>query len=120
MYNHECDGHQVLAWGLPHWSHFKKQHFPILCLILMTISQSTFASRAIPSRSTGQIQDFANRAVDNSSLLECLQVAPPISLPASGCEQSLMVHTFAYSYEQPFVGESKLSLLCFAWSICCD
>jgi hypothetical protein len=111
MYNHEHNGRPVLALGRPRWSQFKKQHFPILFLILMTI-HSTFASHAIPFRSTGQIQDLTSRAVDNSSLLECLQVAPPISQPASGCEQSLMVHTFAYSYEQPFVGEYKPSLLC--------
>jgi hypothetical protein len=105
MYNQEQNGCPVLAWRWPRMGQVKAQHFPILFLILMTISHSTFASSEISSRSTAQIQRLTPRAVDNSSLLECLQVAPPVSKPAGGCEQSLMVHTFAYSYGQPFVGK---------------
>lgn len=43
---------------------------------------------------------------NESSLLECLQVALPIAIPSAACQQTLMVHTFAFSYGQPFVGTS--------------
>lgn len=44
-----------------------------------------------------------------SSLLECLQVGPPILSSAGGCQQTLMSHVFASSYGQPFVGEYKVT-----------
>jgi len=40
-----------------------------------------------------------------ASLLECLQVGPPILSSAGGCQQNLMSHVFASSYGQPFIGQ---------------
>ncbi|KAF1946168.1 hypothetical protein EJ02DRAFT_441390 [Clathrospora elynae] len=70
-----------------------------LFLMLMTLSQSTLAFLTTPA------QSLSSRATNDSSPLQCLQVAPPIRSPSGGCQQMLMVHTFAYSYGQPFVGD---------------
>ncbi|KAF1922037.1 peptide N-acetyl-beta-D-glucosaminyl asparaginase amidase A-domain-containing protein [Ampelomyces quisqualis] len=75
-----------------------------LLLILMTISHSALAFHSVTSSWTAQSQPLLGRAVDNSSLLRCLQVTPPVLRPDNLCQQTLMVHTFAFSYGQPFVG----------------
>jgi hypothetical protein len=51
-----------------------------------------------------------NNPTNEYFLLECLQVAPPIAIPSAACQQTLMVHAFAFSYGQPFIGTS--------WSCC--
>jgi hypothetical protein len=39
--------------------------------------------------------------------LECVQLAPPITVPAHiGCQQVLITQSFANSYGAPFVGKS--------------
>ncbi|KAK7732776.1 hypothetical protein SLS57_000719 [Botryosphaeria dothidea] len=50
--------------------------------------------------------DLAIRSDNTSaSLLEVLEVDPPVLAPTqSACQQTLMVHVFAYSYGDPFVG----------------
>ncbi|KAL1797239.1 hypothetical protein ACET3X_003845 [Alternaria dauci] len=57
------------------------------------------------SSSRPQTVSLRNRATNESSLLECLEVTPPVLSPTDACQQTLMVHTFAYSYGQPFVGQ---------------
>jgi hypothetical protein len=94
----------------------KQHHITILFLILMTISHSTLAFHAVSSRSSALLSSLSSRALDNSSLLDCLQVAPPVLSPDGECQQTLMVHTFAYSYGQPFVGKwhSPSTVIMFA------
>lgn len=83
---------------------------PLLCLIivLITLPYSVVASMA----TLGQLgmstpRSLASRASNgSSSLLQVFQVSPPVLSPAdAGCKQTLMVHSFAYSYGMPFVGE---------------
>ncbi|CAN9258949.1 unnamed protein product [Alternaria alternata] len=78
-----------------------------LLLILMTLSQSASALLTTPpfAQSRSQTLSLRNRATNESSLLECLEVTPPVLSPTDACQQTLMVHTFAYSYGQPFVGQ---------------
>jgi hypothetical protein len=46
------------------------------------------------------------QAASNSSVLDVFQVYPPVSTPSNPkCVQTLMVHVFANSYGQPFIGE---------------
>lgn len=77
-------------------------------LILITLPCSALASF------TSQQPDLlalspalSNRAPnESSSLLECFQVAAPVLSPAKpSCQQTLMVHTFGWSYGIPFVGD---------------
>lgn len=42
---------------------------------------------------------------DSSNPLQVIQVSPPVLSPVSDCQQTLMVHTFGWSYGKPFVGE---------------
>ncbi|KAF2736360.1 hypothetical protein EJ04DRAFT_433224 [Polyplosphaeria fusca] len=48
-----------------------------------------------------------SRAANQSSpLLRCLQVSPPVLSPAtSSYTETLMVHTFGWSYGKPYIGE---------------
>lgn len=39
------------------------------------------------------------------TVLECFEVDPPVLTPSTSCSQVLMVHTFAFSYGMPFVGD---------------
>ncbi|KAF2833406.1 hypothetical protein CC86DRAFT_9333 [Ophiobolus disseminans] len=75
-----------------------------LFIMLISISPSIFALLVVPPQSFPSIQSLSGRAAENSSLLQCLQVAPPTLSPGQDCQQTLMVHTFAFSYGQPFVG----------------
>ncbi|KAJ4294465.1 hypothetical protein N0V90_008156 [Kalmusia sp. IMI 367209] len=72
----------------------------------MTLSQPILASVA-------SLQSHLHRADsaltgrspnETAPLLECLQVSPPVLSPKKGCQQTLMVHEFAFSYGIPFVG----------------
>jgi len=104
MYTHEQNGWPTQAWYSTRMGQKRLQPIAILFLILMTITQSTPAFRDITSRSNSRFPSVTARATDNSSLLQCLEVAPPILSPGGGCQQTLMVYTFALSYGQPFVG----------------
>lgn len=79
----------------------------ISLLIILIISPTTLASLVVSPRPDPHFQPLTTRAVENSSLLECLQVEAPVYSP-SGCQGTLMVHTFAFSYGQPFVGQYKV------------
>ncbi|KAH7355602.1 peptide N-acetyl-beta-D-glucosaminyl asparaginase amidase A-domain-containing protein [Pyrenochaeta sp. MPI-SDFR-AT-0127] len=74
-------------------------------LMLITISHSTLASLPAPPRWSPQSYSLTSHAANESSPLECLQVAPPILSSPGDCQQTLMVHTFAYSYGKPFIGD---------------
>lgn len=39
------------------------------------------------------------------TVLECFEVEPPVLTPSASCSQVLMVHSFAFSYGMPFVGD---------------
>lgn len=84
-----------------------KRRFTLVSIILMliTISTPTLAVFATPIQQLSHTQFMTGRAATNSSLLECLQVTPPVLSSAGSCQQTLMVHTFAASYGQPFVGK---------------
>lgn len=104
MYTHEQNVGPTQAWRYTRMGQKRLQPIAILFLILMTITQSTLAFHEIASRSNSRFPSLTARAADNSSLLECLEVAPPVLSPSGGCQQTLMVYTFALSYGQPFVG----------------
>jgi hypothetical protein len=81
----------------------------IICfLILITLPQTAFAMLAIPQPGSLTFGPaLIGRALnDTSSLLNCLQVAAPVaSPPKPSCQQTLMVHTFGWSYGIPYVGQ---------------
>ncbi|KAH7084800.1 peptide N-acetyl-beta-D-glucosaminyl asparaginase amidase A-domain-containing protein [Paraphoma chrysanthemicola] len=83
------------------------RRWPLFCLSLMliAISQSTLAALLAPPRNLLHTPTLSNLAANESSVLECLQVAAPVPIPAGSCQQVLMVHTFAFSYGQPFVAQ---------------
>lgn len=79
-------------------------------LILITLSHSVFAF--VPSHQLGllapgsELQNRAPSANETSPLLECFEVSPPVLSPTKeSCQKTLMVHTFAWSYGHPFVGD---------------
>ncbi|EFQ89378.1 hypothetical protein PTT_14360 [Pyrenophora teres f. teres 0-1] len=76
-----------------------------LFLMLITLFQCTSASPTTPPQPHVQTQLLGRRATNESSLLQCLQVAPPVLSPAGGCHETLMEYTFARSYGQPFIGQ---------------
>ena len=64
---------------------------------------AVFTAQQPGLRSVGS--GLSSRAPNESvPLLECLQVSPPV-LSSNKCQQTLMVHTFAFSYDQPFIGQ---------------
>ncbi|KAF2845760.1 hypothetical protein T440DRAFT_257241 [Plenodomus tracheiphilus IPT5] len=73
-------------------------------LLLLIIFAQSVVALSTPAKHHNPVKPRLSRAANDSSLLECLQVAPPILTPAGECQQTLMTHTFAYSYGQPFVG----------------
>ncbi|KAF1960134.1 hypothetical protein CC80DRAFT_286438 [Byssothecium circinans] len=79
---------------------------PVICFFLMLIFllKPTAASPSSPQQPA--FTDTLSRRAPNDStpLLECLQVSPPVLSPDS-CQQTLMVHTFGYSYGIPFVAQ---------------
>ena len=76
-----------------------------LFLMLITLFQCIFASPTAPPQPHVQTQSLGRRATNGSSLLQCLQVAPPVLSPGGGCHETLMEYTFARSYGQPFIGQ---------------
>lgn len=115
MYSQEQIRGSMVAWSWKGMGQVGKHHmarrqvafdklFLSLLIVLITISPSTLALLVLPPQSVPHLPSLAGRAVDNSSLLECLQVGPPVLSSAGGCQQVLMVHTFAFSYGEPFVG----------------
>jgi hypothetical protein len=119
MYDHHSGTKQVLAWQAEYREPAKRQHkdgrivvldrrWPLISLFLMliAISLSTLAVLLALPRNFPYTPSISKRAANESSLLECFQVAAPIPNPARHCQQVLMVHTFALSYGQLFVGKS--------------
>jgi hypothetical protein len=78
---------------------------PLILLLIMLMMSPSLALLVGPTRSISQTQSLSVRSVANTSLLECLQVAAPVLSLAEDCQQTLMVHTFALSYGQPFIGK---------------
>ena len=80
--------------------------FVSLFLILMTLSHPVLASLASPQSHLHRIGSaLVGRSPNETApLLECLQVSPPVLSPKTSCQQTLMVHEFAFSYGVPFVG----------------
>lgn len=81
---------------------------PVLCSIRLLFSSLLVILITMPSSSASSVAQFSSltsRSADDSSLLDCLQVAAPVFSPTGGCQQTLMIHTFAQSYGEPFVGK---------------
>ncbi|KAF2490870.1 hypothetical protein BU16DRAFT_469035 [Lophium mytilinum] len=84
---------------------------PLVCTIimLMTLSFHVLASPSSASEYRGLLPHrmLAGRASNqSSSFLDVFQVSPPVLSPEDApCEKTLMVHSFAFSYGKPFVGE---------------
>ncbi|KAH7094445.1 peptide-N4-(N-acetyl-beta-glucosaminyl)asparagine amidase A [Paraphoma chrysanthemicola] len=95
------------AWKLCGRTLLYIRRWPLVCLSLMliAISQSTLAALLAPPRNLTYTPTLSKLAANESSVLECLQVAAPVPNPAGSCQQVLMVHTFAFSYGQPFVAQ---------------
>lgn len=111
MYRHGLKRGSHPAWCYEQVGQVFRRHITVLFLILMTMSHSTLALDSVTSPSAAQTQSLSNSATNKSSLLECLQVAAPVLNPDDGCQQTLMVHTFAFSYGQPFVGKSNMHVM---------
>jgi hypothetical protein len=77
-----------------------------ICLMLILFPQSTLAISRDPAQVPIKHHFLNSHLADGPSLLQCLQVAPPVAIPTQSCQKVLMVHTFAYSYGHPFVGMS--------------
>ncbi|KAH6639460.1 peptide N-acetyl-beta-D-glucosaminyl asparaginase amidase A-domain-containing protein [Boeremia exigua] len=75
-----------------------------MCLMLIAVPHFTSAVLVAPPQLLFQSPASNISTNVESSPLECLQVAPPIAIPSAACQQTLMVHTFAFSYGQPFIG----------------
>ncbi|KAF9693572.1 hypothetical protein EKO04_008494 [Ascochyta lentis] len=73
--------------------------------MLITVPRVTLALLITPPQLLHQSPVLNSPANNESPLLECLQVAPPLAIPSATCQQTLMVHTFAFSYGQPFLGQ---------------
>lgn len=87
------------------WFSFDRLGLVVLFLILISHSHPTFASVQSPPQVFAQDQSLTSQAVNGTYTLECLQVKAPVLNPNEGCQQILMVHTFAESYGKPFVGK---------------
>lgn len=81
-----------------------------ICLMLISVPHVTFALLITPPQSLLQSPASSTPANNEYSLLDCLQVVHPIAISSAACQQTLMVHTFAFSYGQPFVGMSEIVL----------
>lgn len=80
-----------------------------LALLLLAIAFCSLVpvAAAIPHSRISPSKRLTTRAPTlNGSLLEVLEVAPPVeSVTGAACQETLMVYSFANSYGQPFVGE---------------
>ncbi|KAH9876051.1 hypothetical protein J1614_003930 [Plenodomus biglobosus] len=77
-----------------------------ILLMLITFAQITVAALITPASFRDlSVKPLSSWSANDASPLECLQVAPPVLSPTGGCQQTLMIHTFASSYGQPFVGK---------------
>ncbi|KAF2266670.1 hypothetical protein CC78DRAFT_458814 [Lojkania enalia] len=75
-------------------------------LILVAIPRVAFAS-LLSGVDLGAPRTILSRRAPNetSPLLNCIQVSPPVLSPSKPSQtQTLMVHTFGWSYGKPFVG----------------
>ncbi|KAF2635125.1 hypothetical protein P280DRAFT_412312 [Massarina eburnea CBS 473.64] len=78
---------------------------PFLPFLLIVISLFQPTTALSTSHQPVFAHSLSRRAPNNSTpLLECLQVSPPVLSPKP-CQQTLMVHTFGYSYGLPFVAQ---------------
>jgi hypothetical protein len=81
--------------------------FIFVLLMLITLPHSVLAlltPKQLDSAGLELVLD-GYAPIHNSPLLECLQVSPPVLNPAEPiCQQTLMVHTFGWSYGKPFLG----------------
>ncbi|CBX92267.1 predicted protein [Plenodomus lingam JN3] len=77
-------------------------HFLTILLMLIPLAHTTVASHIAQRDFDSHMDPWSSLDANDSSPLECLQVAPPVLSPAGGCQQTLMIHTFAQSYGQPF------------------
>ncbi|KAF1964974.1 hypothetical protein BU23DRAFT_593906 [Bimuria novae-zelandiae CBS 107.79] len=96
-----------LGWeGKRACQHRAAMPFMSFLLILMALSHPILASLALSQPHLHRVGPaLAGRSPNETApLLKCLQVSPPVLSPKTSCEQTLMVHEFAYSYGVPFVG----------------
>jgi hypothetical protein len=88
-------------------SEARHRTLPSISLFLMLIlcSVPTWAALTLqqPNLLPGGLGLSSRAPNQTKPLLECLQVSPPV-LSSKQCQQTLMVHTFAFSYDQPFLG----------------
>lgn len=78
-----------------------------LLLLAIALCSLVPVAAAIPHSRISPSKRLTTRAPTlNGSLLEVLEVAPPVeSVTDAACQETLMVYSFANSYGQPFVGE---------------
>jgi hypothetical protein len=99
----EVCGKQTCHHSAPH-----RGTLPFISLFLILISFSPWTLATFTAQQPDLLpvgSGLSSRAPNQSvPLLECVQVSPPV-LSSDKCQQTLMVHTFAFSYDQPFIGE---------------
>lgn len=84
----------VCAWRLP-----------VMCFSIMLMSFLQPTAAVFTSQYSATTHSLRASAPNTSTpLLECIQVSPPVLSPDT-CQQTLMVHTFGFSYGLPFVAE---------------
>lgn len=101
--------------GGPSPSGYRRLHFVVSFLMLITLPRSAMALRASQQLFPHlEGHTLNNRAPNHTSpFLECIQVSPPVLSPETPtCQQTLMVHTFGWSYGKPFVSTYPRSPLC--------
>ncbi|KAB2578907.1 Peptide-N4-(N-acetyl-beta-glucosaminyl)asparagine amidase A [Lasiodiplodia theobromae] len=106
---HDMHEHPPAHWpGAPR----SRAVLPVAALIAFArvlVSVLLLAALALPTASANRApagpRELAVRADNASSQLAVLEVDPPVLVPPQpACQQTLMVHVFAYSYGTPFVG----------------
>jgi len=87
------------------------QPFVTFILLLIMVPQSALALHSIsqPPRPLPPLYLTSRTPNQTAPVLEVFQISPPVLIPKpSACKQTLMVHSFGWSYGKPFVGESQL------------
>jgi hypothetical protein len=78
---------------------------PLLSILLILIALPHAALAGLVSRPFSPASTLHTRAANQTALLQCLEVVPPVLDPVRPtCQRTLMVHTFGSSYGVPYVG----------------
>lgn len=112
-YSFRQDASQRL-WSRPFDSRNSKHHWLVLitfCFMSFAIIRSRGSVQSPSPLSAAQYDLVAlERRASNSTALVDFEVSPPVTIPSTACQVTLMEYSFSNSYGHPFVG--KCSLFC--------